>query len=113
MDNMEVGKTHTVTVRGTWRINSGTTQLESKTFNIGAVNIPSWYSTNFNRTNYNTVEANGTVLSNYGPTTVAAKNPIVVGKGSETLPTKYINPSSLPASKGLMEWYEYDIRRQQ
>ena len=101
MDNMEVGKTHTVTVRGTWRINSGTTQLESKTFNIGAVNIPSWYSTNFNRTNYNTVEANGTVLSNYGPTTVAAKNPIVVGKGSETLPTKYINPSSLPASKGL------------
>ena len=101
MDNMEVGKTHTVTVRGTWRINSGTTQLESKTFNIGAVNIPSWYSTNFNRTNYNTVEANGTVLSNYGPTTVAAKNPIVVGKGSEALPTKYINPSSLPASKGL------------
>ena len=101
MDNMEVGKTHTVTVRGTWRINSGTTQLESKTFNIGAVNIPSWYSTNFNRTNYNTVEANGTVLSNYGPTTVAAKNPIVVGKGSESLPTKYINPSSLPASKGL------------
>ena len=101
MDNMEVGKTHTVTVRGTWRINSGTTQLESKTFNIGAVNIPSWYSTNFNRTNYNTVEVNGTVLSNYGPTTVAAKNPIVVGKGSETLPTKYINPSSLPASKGL------------
>lgn len=101
MDNMEVGKTHTVTVRGTWRINSGTTQLESKTFNIGAVNIPSWYSTNFNRTNYNTVEANGTVLSNYGPTTVAAKNPIVVGKGSETLPTKYINPSSLPASKGF------------
>lgn len=101
MDNMEVGKTHTVTVRGTWRINSGTTQLESKTFNIGAVNIPSWYSTNFNRTNYNTVEANGTVLSNYGPTTVAAKNPIVVGKGSETPPTKYINPSSLPASKGL------------
>lgn len=101
MDNMEVGKTHTVTVRGTWRINSGTTQLESKTFNIGAVNIPSWYSTNFNRTNYNTVETNGTVLSNYGPTTVAAKNPIVVGKGSETLPTKYINPSSLPASKGL------------
>ena len=101
MDNMEVGKTHTVTVRGTWRINSGTTQLESKTFNIGAVNIPSWYSTNFNRTSYNTVEANGTVLSNYGPTTVAAKNPIVVGKGSETLPTKYINPSSLPASKGL------------
>ena len=101
MDNMEVGKTHTVTVRGTWRINSGTTQLESKTFNIGAVNIPSWYSTNVNRTNYNTVEANGTVLSNYGPTTVAAKNPIVVGKGSETLPTKYINPSSLPASKGL------------
>ena len=101
MDNMEVGKTHTVTVRGTWRINSGTTQLESKTFNIGAVNIPSWYSTNFNRTNYNTVEANGTVLSNYGPTTVAAKNPIVAGKGSEALPTKYINPSSLPASKGL------------
>ena len=101
MDNMEVGKTHTVTVRGTWRINSGTTQLESKTFNIGAVNIPSWYSTNFNRTNYNTVEANGTVLSNYGPTTVAAKNPIVVGKGSESLPTKYINPSSLPASKGF------------
>lgn len=101
MDNMEVGKTHTVTVRGTWRINSGTTQLESKTFNIGAVNIPSWYSTNFNRTNYNTVEANGTVLSNYGPTTVAAKNPIVVGKGSETLPTKHINPSSLPASKGF------------
>lgn len=101
MDNMEVGKTHTVTVRGTWRINSGTTQLESKTFNIGAVNIPSWHSTNFNRTNYNTVEANGTVLSNYGPTTVAAKNPIVVGKGSEALPTKYINPSSLPASKGL------------
>ena len=101
MDNMEVGKTHTVTVRGTWRINSGTTQLESKTFNIGAVNIPSWYSTNFNRTNYNTVEANGTVLSNYGPTTVAAKNPIVVGKGSEALPTKYINPSSLPASKGF------------
>lgn len=101
MDNMEVGKTHTVTVRGTWRINSGTTQLESKTFNIGAVNIPSWYSTIFNRTNYNTVEANGTVLSNYGPTTVAAKNPIVVGKGSEALPTKYINPSSLPASKGL------------
>lgn len=101
MDNMEVGKTHTVTVRGTWRINSGTTQLESKTFNIGAVNIPSWYSTNFNRTNYNTVEAYGTVLSNYGPTTVAAKNPIVVGKGSEALPTKYINPSSLPASKGL------------
>lgn len=101
MDNMEVGKTHTVTVRGTWRINSGTTQLESKTFNIGAVNIPSWYSTKFNRTNYNTVEANGTVLSNYGPTTVAAKNPIVVGKGSEALPTKYINPSSLPASKGL------------
>lgn len=101
MDNMEVGKTHTVTVRGTWRINSGTTQLESKTFNIGAVNIPSWYSTNFNRTNYNTVEANGTVLSNYGPTTVAAKNPIVVGKGSEALPTKYINPSSLPTSKGL------------
>ena len=101
MDNMEVGKTHTVTVRGTWRINSGTTQLESKTFNIGAVNIPSWYSTNFNRTNYNTVEANGTVLSNYGPTTVAAKNPIVVGKGSEALPTKYINPLSLPASKGL------------
>lgn len=101
MDNMEVGKTHTVTVRGTWRINSGTTQLESKTFNIGAVNIPSWYSTYFNRTNYNTVEANGTVLSNYGPTTVAAKNPIVVGKGSEALPTKYINPSSLPASKGL------------
>lgn len=101
MDNMEVGKTHTVTVRGTWRINSGTTQLESKTFNIDAVNIPSWYSTNFNRTNYNTVEANGTVLSNYGPTTVAAKNPIVVGKGSEALPTKYINPSSLPASKGL------------
>lgn len=101
MDNMEVGKTHTVTVRGTWRINSGTTQLESKTFNIGAVNIPSWYSTNFNRTNYNTVEVNGTVLSNYGPTTVAAKNPIVVGKGSEALPTKYINPSSLPASKGL------------
>lgn len=101
MDNMEVGKTHTVTVRGTWRINSGTTQLESKTFNIGAVNIPSWYSTNFNRTNYNTVEANGTVLSNYGPTTVAAKNPIVVGKGSEALPTKYINPSSLPASKDL------------
>ena len=101
MDNMEVGKTHSVTVRGTWRINSGTTQLESKTFNIGAVNIPSWYSTNFNRTNYNTVEANGTVLSNYGPTTVAAKNPIVVGKGSEALPTKYINPSSLPASKGL------------
>lgn len=101
MDNMEVGKTHTVTVRGTWRINSGTTQLESKTFNIGAVNIPSWYSTNFNRTNYNTVETNGTVLSNYGPTTVAAKNPIVVGKGSEALPTKYINPSSLPASKGL------------
>lgn len=101
MDNMEVVKTHTVTVRGTWRINSGTTQLESKTFNIGAVNIPSWYSTNFNRTNYNTVEANGTVLSNYGPTTVAAKNPIVVGKGSEALPTKYINPSSLPASKGL------------
>lgn len=101
MDNMEVGKTHTVTVRGTWRINSGTTQLESKTFNIGAVNIPSWYSTNFNRTNYNTVEANGTVLSNYDPTTVAAKNPIVVGKGSEALPTKYINPSSLPASKGL------------
>ena len=101
MDNMEVGKTHTVTVRGTWRINSGTTQLESKTFNIGAVNIPSWYSTNFNRTNYNTVEANGTVLSNYGPTTEAAKNPIVVGKGSESLPTKYINPSSLPASKGF------------
>lgn len=101
MDNMEVGKTHTVTVRGTWRINSGTTQLESKTFNIGAVNIPSWYSTNFNRTNYNTVEANGTVLSNYGPTTVAAKNPIVVGKGSEALPTKYINPSSLPVSKGF------------
>lgn len=101
MDNMEVGKTHSVTVRGTWRINSGTTQLESKTFNIGAVNIPSWYSTKFNRTNYNTVEANGTVLSNYGPTTVAAKNPIVVGKGSEALPTKYINPSSLPASKGL------------
>ena len=101
MDNMEVGKTHTVTVRGTWRINSGTTQLESKTFNIGAVNIPSWYSTNFNRTNYNTVEANGTILSNYGPTTVAAKNPIVVGKGSEALPTKYINPSSLPASKDL------------
>lgn len=101
MDNMEVGKTHSVTVMGTWRINSGTTQLESKTFNIGAVNIPSWYSTNFNRTNYNTVEANGTVLSNYGPTTVAAKNPIVVGKGSEALPTKYINPSSLPASKGL------------
>ena len=101
MDNMEVGKTHSVTVRGTWRINSGTTQLESKTFNIGAVNIPSWYSTNFNRTSYNTVEANGTVLSNYGPTTVAAKNPIVVGKGSEALPTKYINPSSLPASKGL------------
>lgn len=101
MDNMEVGKTHTVTVRGTWRINSGTTQLESKTFNIGAVNIPSWYSTNFNRTNYNTVETNGTVLSNYGPTTVAAKNPIVVGKRSEALPTKYINPSSLPASKGL------------
>lgn len=101
MDNMEVGKPHTVTVRGTWRINSGTTQLESKTFNIGAVNIPSWYSTNFNRTNYNTVEANGTVLSNYGPTTVAAKNPIVAGKGSEALPTKYINPSSLPASKGL------------
>lgn len=101
MDNMEVGKTHTVTVRGTWRINSGTTQLESKTFNIGAVNIPSWYSTNFNRTNYNTVEANGTVISNYGQTTVAAKNPIVVGKGSEALPTKYINPSSLPASKGL------------
>lgn len=101
MDNMEVGKTHTVTVRGTWRINSGTTQLESKTFNIGAVNIPSWYSTNFNHTNYNTVEANGTVLSNYGPTTVAAKNPIVAGKGSEALPTKYINPSSLPASKGL------------
>lgn len=32
---------------------------------------------------------------------MAAKNPIVVGKGSETLPTKYINPSSLPASKGL------------
>lgn len=101
MDNMEEGKPHTVTVRGTWRINSGTTQLESKTFNIGAVNIPSWYSTNFNRTNYNTVEANGTVLSNYGPTTVAAKNPIVAGKGSEALPTKYINPSSLPASKGL------------
>lgn len=47
------------------------------------------------------MEANGTVLSNYGPTTVAAKNPIVVGKGSEALPTKYINPSSLPASKGL------------
>ena len=101
MDNMEVGKTHTVTVRGTWRINSGTTQLESKTFNIGAVNIPSWYSTNFNRTNYNTVEANGTILSNYGPTTVAAKNPFVVGTESYALPTKYINPSSLPASKGL------------
>lgn len=101
MDNMEVGKTHSVTVMGTWRINSGTTQMESKTFDIAAVNIPSWYSTNFNRTNYNTVEANGTVLSNYGPTTVAAKNPIVVGKGSEALPTKYINPSSLPASKGL------------
>lgn len=101
MDNMEVGKTHTVTVRGTWRINSGTTQLESKTFNIGAVNIPSWYSTNFNRTNYNTVEANGTVLSNYGPTTVAAKNPFVVGTESYALPTKYINPSSLPVSKGF------------
>lgn len=101
MDNMEVGKTHSVTVMGTWRINSGTTQMESKTFDIAAVNIPSWYSTYFNRTNYNTVEANGTVLSNYGPTTVAAKNPIVVGKGSEALPTKYINPSSLPASKGL------------
>ena len=101
MDNMEVGKTHSVTVMGTWRINSGTTQMESKTFDIAAVNIPSWYSTYFNRTNYNTVEANGTILSNYGPTTVAAKNPIVVGKGSEALPTKYINPSSLPASKGL------------
>lgn len=101
MDNMEVGKTHSVTVMGTWRINSGTTQMESKTFDIAAVNIPSWYSTYFNRTNYNTVEANGTVLSNYGPTTVAAKNPIVVGKGSEALPTKYINPSSLPVSKGF------------
>lgn len=101
MDNMEVGKTHSVTVMGTWRINSGTTQMESKTFNIGAVNIPSWYSTYFNRTNYNTVEANGTVLSNYGPTTVAAKNPFVVGTESYALPTKYINPSSLPVSKGF------------
>lgn len=101
MDNMEVGKTHSVTVMGTWRINSGTTQMESKTFDIAAVNIPSWYSTNFNRTNYNTVEANGTVLSNYGPTTVAAKNPFVVGTESYALPTKYINPSSLPVSKGF------------
>lgn len=101
MDNMEVGKTHSVTVMGTWRINSGTTQMESKTFDIAAVNIPSWYSTYFNRTNYNTVEANGTVLSNYGPTTVAAKNPIVVGTESYALPTKYINPSSLPVSKGF------------
>lgn len=101
MDNMEVGKTHSVTVMGTWRINSGTTQMESKTFNIAAVNIPSWYSTYFNRTNYNTVEANGTVLSNYGPTTVAAKNPFVVGTESYALPTKYINPSSLPVSKGF------------
>lgn len=101
MDNMEVGKTHSVTVMGTWRINSGTTQMESKTFDIAAVNIPSWYSTDFNRTNYNTVEANGTILSNYGPTTVAAKNPFVVGTESYALPTKYINPSSLPASKGL------------
>ena len=94
MDNMEVGKTHSVTVMGTWRINSGT-------FDIAAVNIPSWYSTYFNRTNYNTVEANGTVLSNYGPTTVAAKNPFVVGTESYALPTKYINPSSLPVSKGF------------
>lgn len=101
MDNMEVGKTHSVTVMGTWRINSGTTQMESKTFDIAAVNIPSWYSTYFNRTNYNTVEANGTVLSNYGPTTVAAKNPFVVGTESYALPTKYINPSSLPVSKGF------------
>lgn len=101
MDNMEVGKTHSVTVMGTWRINSGTTQIESKTFDIAAVNIPSWYSTDFNRTNYNTVEANGTILSNYGPTTVAAKNPFAVGTESYALPTKYINPSSLPASKGL------------
>lgn len=101
MDNMEVGKTHTVTVMGTWRINSGTTQMESKTFDIAAVNIPSWYSTDFNRTNYNTVEANGTILSNYGPTTVAAKNPFVVGTESYALPTKYINPSSLPVSKGF------------
>lgn len=101
MDNMEVGKTHSVTVMGTWRINSGTTQMESKTFDIAAVNIPSWYSTYFNRTNYNTVEANGTILSNYGPTTVAAKNPFVVGTESYALPTKYINPSSLPVSKGF------------
>lgn len=101
MDNMEVGKTHSVIVMGTWRINSGTTQMESKTFDIAAVNIPSWYSTYFNRTNYNTVEANGTVLSNYGPTTVAAKNPFVVGTESYALPTKYINPSSLPVSKGF------------
>lgn len=101
MDNMEVGKTHSVTVMGTWRINSGTTQMESKTFDIAAVNIPSWYSTYFNRTNYNTVEANGTVLSNYGPTTVTAKNPFVVGTESYALPTKYINPSSLPVSKGF------------
>ena len=101
MDNMEVGKTHSVTVMGTWRINSGTTQMESKTFDIAAVNIPSWYSTYFNRTNYNTVEANGTILSNYGPTTVAAKDPFVVGTESYALPTKYINPSSLPVSKGF------------
>lgn len=98
MNNMELGKSHTVKVEGVWRINSGTTQKESKEFHINAVNIPNWHTIDIHRTNYNTMDANGTLLGQYGSTNVAAMTPKL---NSADHPSKYTLPSSFPYSKGF------------
>lgn len=71
MDKMMVGESHTIKIKGMWRINNTSTKVEEKTYFFNALNDPFDANATLARTNYNTVSISGKLNSKYGSSFIA------------------------------------------
>ena len=90
LSKWHVGETHTVKIRGMWRINSTSTKFEESSWTTNKLTSPFSSGPSAQMSNYSDMTVNGVLNTNHGTTYVGTTNNVVWG--STTVPT---DPGSL------------------
>ena len=90
LSKWHVGETHTVKIRGMWRINSTSTKFEEASWTTNKLTSPFASGPSAQMSNYSNMTVNGVLNTNHGTTYVGTTNNVVWG--STTVPT---DPGSL------------------